>query len=123
MSAAICWCQREQYNRIKPHRTPGVREPLEWINDQYLAIDHTIPVRHRFGPELELSFDPRFEVVVHQPLRDELAFGESTPQLFWCMWEGPIGNDSLCILCGVAHGSILSKSVSRRSNRPCQNAL
>ena len=72
---------------------------MQWVDDQHLAVDNTIPVRHGLGPELELAPDHRLEVVVHHPLREQRAFGERAPQLFWRVWEYPLDDKGAGTFC------------------------
>ena len=75
---------------------------MEWVDDQHLAVDDTIPVRHGVGAELELAPDHRLEVVVHHPLREERALGERAPQLLWRVWEYPLDHKGAGTLCWIA---------------------
>src|SRR5271170_4624125 len=105
--AASRGSQGEEHDPLKPgfasSNTPVIGQALEWIDDEYLAVDNTIPVRHGIGSELELPPDHWLEVVVHHPLREERAFGERSPQLFWRMWEYALDHKGAGILCCVAH--------------------
>src|ERR1700722_6354751 len=76
MGAALCRSQRPEHHPLKPAfaspNTPVIRQAPQPLHDQHLAVDNTIPLRHRVGPELELMSGHRFEVVVHHPLREQL---------------------------------------------------
>ena len=93
MGAALGWSQREEHHPLKPAfasaNAPVIGQALQRVDDQHLAVDNAIPVRHGVGPELELAPDHRLEVVVHHPLREERALGERAPQLLWRVREYP----------------------------------
>src|SRR5579859_6928300 len=77
VGAALGWSQRPEDDPLQPgfasSDTPVIGQALERVDDQHLAVDDPIPVRHGVGPELELPPDRRLEVVVHHPLREERA--------------------------------------------------
>jgi hypothetical protein len=102
---AFGWSQREEDHPLKPgfasSDTPVIGQALGWVDDQHLAVDNTIPVRHGIGPELELPPDHRCEVIVHHPLREERALGERAPQLFLWVWEYPLDHKGAGTLCWI----------------------
>src|SRR5487761_357045 len=59
---------------------PAVGELFQGLDDEHLAIDDAIPVRHGVGAELELATARCREVVVRHPGREERAFGGRAPQ-------------------------------------------
>src|SRR6266567_3810083 len=83
--AALRWSQRQEDHPLQSARgianTPAIRQALERVDDEHLAVDDAVPVRHRLGAELELAPDHRLEVVVHHPLREERALCKRSPQL------------------------------------------
>jgi hypothetical protein len=60
---------------------------MEWVDDEHLAVDHAIPVRNGLLPELELVPNHWSEIIFQEPLCEQRAFGERSPQLFWRVRE------------------------------------
>src|SRR5271163_2879357 len=58
VGAALGRSQRPEHHPMKlasrVANTPAIGEALGRVDDQHLAVDNTIPVRHGLGPELEL---------------------------------------------------------------------
>ncbi len=106
VSAALGWSQRPEHHPLKPgfasSNTPVIRQTLERVDDQHLAVDDAIPVRHGVGAELEPPPDHRLEVVVHHPLREERALGERSPQLLWRVREYALDHKGTGTLCCIA---------------------
>ena len=63
----------------------------------------------------------RLEIVLHQPLLDQVWLRERAPDLFRRIGYLPFDNDGERFGRGVAHWSILLSRSSRSSNRLCQN--
>ena len=102
---------------LAPGETPG------WLDDEDLAVSDAVPTGHRFGAKVELVPDNRLKVVLHQPLLDERAFGERTPDFF--RWIRHLAFDDDGANCGSGcgdHGSIFSSRFSSRSKRSRQKA-
>src|SRR5260370_32924179 len=53
VGAALGWSQRPEHHPLKPgvasSNTPVIGQALEWVDDQHLAVDNAIPVRHGLG--------------------------------------------------------------------------
>src|SRR5215472_7324817 len=80
VSAALRWSQRPEHLPLKSGfaspNTPAIGQALDRIDDEHLAVDHTIPDwRLGIGPELEFAPGHRLEVVGHHPLRKERTLG------------------------------------------------
>src|SRR6267143_4239914 len=63
----------------------------------------------------------RLEIVLHQPLLDQVWLGESAPDLFRWIRDLPFDNDGARFDRRFVHWSILFSKSSRWSNRLCQN--
>src|SRR5260370_31715902 len=83
--AALRWSQRPEDHPLQPAggiaNAPVIRQALEGVDDEHLAVDDAMPVRHGLGAELELAPDHRLEVVVHHPFREERSLCNRSPQL------------------------------------------
>ena len=85
-----------------------------WLDDENLAVSDAVPAGHGLGTEVEFVPDYRLKVVLHQPLLDERAFGERTPDFFrWIRHlafddDGASGGGNC-----LGHDSILSNRASR----------
>src|SRR5438093_1445234 len=71
--------------------------------------------------KIETVVHDRLEVVLHQPLLDQVWLRERAPDLFRRMRYFPFDNDGEGFSRSFAHGSILFSRSSRWSNRLCQN--
>src|SRR5437588_13041598 len=95
---------------------PRVRQRFVRLDCQHLTVD-SAPVRAK----IETVVHDRLEVVLHQPLLDQVWLRERAPDLFRRKRHLPFDNDGERFGCGIAHWSILLSRSSRWSNRLCQN--
>jgi hypothetical protein len=65
-----------------PQSAPAIGKLFVRFDDHDLAIDYPVPIAHGGGAKIELMANHRLEVIVHQPLLDQPAFCESTPDFF-----------------------------------------
>src|SRR5689334_23955284 len=90
---------------------PRVRQYLVQLDCTNLTVDGT-PV----SAEIEPMADGRFEVVLHQPLLDQVRLRERTPDLLRWIRDLPFDNDRECFGGRIGHWSILLSKSSRWSN-------
>src|SRR5229473_725063 len=96
--------------------TPGVRQRLVRLDCQDLTVD-SAPV----CAKIETVVHDRLEVVLHEPLLDQVWLGERAPDLFRRIRYLPFDNDGERFVRSIAHWSILLSRSSSWSNRLCQN--
>ena len=72
------------------------------------------------GAKIETVADDRLEVVLHQPLLDQVRLGERAPDLFRRIRHLPFDDDGARFGRSIGHWSILLSRSSRSSNRLCQ---
>src|SRR5215813_6180214 len=99
---------------------PCVGQRLVRLDRQDLTVDGA-PV----GAKIETMAHDSLEVVLHEPLPDQVWLGERAPDLFRRMRNFALDNDGAgsgpsFVHCSV-HWSILLSRSSRRSNLLCQN--
>src|SRR5271170_2506761 len=97
---------------------PCVRQRFVRLDCQDLTVD-SAPV----CAEAETVVHDRLEIILHQPLLDQVWLGERAPDLFRRMRNLPFDNDRERFGCGFAHWSILFSKSSRWSNRLCQKPV
>src|ERR1700722_5880463 len=87
---------------------------------RHLATDDAVPISHGLCLEREWSPEARLEVVLHEPLFDQMRLGEGTPDLLGRMRHQALDNDGARGGELFVHWSILLSRSSRPSNRLCQ---
>src|ERR1017187_3290394 len=80
---------------------PCVRQRLVRLDCQDLTVD-SAPACAKIEP---VAHDG-LEIILHQPLLDQRAFSERSPDLFRRMWYFPFNDESTC-RGGIGHFSIL----------------
>src|SRR5262245_33551028 len=83
---------------------------------RHLAVQHATPISTKTEP---VPHD-RLEVVLHEPLLDQVRLGERAPYLFRRIRHLAFENHGACFGRSTAHWSILFSRFSRSSNRLCQ---
>src|SRR5256886_17635430 len=96
--------------------TPRVRQRFVRLDCQDLTVNNA-PV----CAKIESVVHDRLEIVLHQPLLDQVWLGESAPDLFRRKRYLPFDNDGERFGRSIGHWSILFSRSSRWSNRLCQN--
>src|SRR5260370_29708392 len=96
--------------------TPRVRQRFVRLDCQDLTVNNT-PV----CAKIETAAHDRLEVVLHDPLLDQVWLRERAPDLFRRKRHLPFDNDGERFGLSIAHWSILLSRSSRWSNRLCQN--
>src|SRR5580658_2185798 len=94
---------------------PGVRQRFVRLDRENLTVD-SAPVR----AQIETMAHDRLEVVLHEPLLDQVWLRERAPDLLRRMRYLPFDDDGARFGRGLAHWSILLSRSSRSSNRLCQ---
>src|SRR5258708_40063883 len=113
------WSERKFHHtpkivgRIVVHKIPGVGQRLVRLDGQDLAVQHAAPV----SAKVETVTDDWLEVVLHQPLLDQVWLGERAPDLFRRMRYLAFDNDGARFDRRIAHWSIRSSKSPRSSNR------
>src|SRR5882757_894179 len=102
--------------RILVRKIPGVGQRLVRLDGEHLAIQHAAPV----SAKIETVTHGRLEVVLHQPLLDQMRLRERAPDLFRRMRDLAFDNDRARFGRSFVHWSILLSRSSRSSNRLCQ---
>src|SRR5205807_8026917 len=96
--------------------TPRVGQRFVRLDCHYLTVD-SAPV----CAKIEAVVHDRLEVVLHQPLLDQVWLRERSPDLFRRIRYLTFDNDGERFGRGFAHWSILLSRSSRWWNRLCQN--
>src|ERR1700676_1585187 len=96
--------------------TPRVRQRFVRLDCLDLAVD-SAPV----CAKIETVAHDRLEVVLHEPLLDQVWLGERAPDLFRRKRDLPFDNDGERFSRSIGHWSILLSRSSSWSNRLCQN--
>src|ERR1700682_3356175 len=94
---------------------PRVRHGFVRLDCQDLTVD-SAPV----CAKIETVVHDRLEVVLHEPLLDQVWLRERAPELFRRIRYLPFDNDGERFGRGIAHWSILLSRSSSWSNRLCQ---
>src|SRR6266550_3805110 len=95
--------------------TPRVRQRFVRLDCQDLTVNNA-PV----CAKIETVVHDRLEVVLHEPLLDQLWLRERAPDLFRRKRDLPFDNDGERFGRNITHWSILLSRSSRWSNRLCQ---
>src|SRR3954468_6941312 len=99
---------------LKPKGRPRVRQGFARLDGRYLTVD-SAPV----STKIETVVHDRLEVVLHQPLLDQVRLRERAPDLFRRMRYLAFDDDGARLGRGVGHWSILLSRSSSWSNRLC----
>src|SRR5215469_444637 len=102
-------------NSLEIIRRPRVRQRLVRLDGQDLTVN-SAPV----CAKIETVAHDRLEVVLHEPLLDQVWLRERAPDLFGRKRYLPFDNDGERFARSIGHWSILLSRSSRRSNRLCQ---
>jgi hypothetical protein len=90
------------------HRRDQEREQPNGLDDQHLAIGHTVPMRIGITAEVEAMADHRLEIVFHQPRLDQRTFRQ----------RAPAGIASQAQLYGTRGLELLLRGIGSRPPRP-----
>src|SRR3984893_11830834 len=101
---------------------PRVRQRFVRLDYQDLTLDNDVQVRLRIPAEIEAVTHDWREVVLHEPVLDQLWLRERAPDLFRRMRYLPFDDDGARFSRRIGHWSILLSRSSRSSNRLCQKA-
>src|SRR5580698_961775 len=123
MRSRGCWRERESHRALQAQRPPRIRKSLVWFDDNNPTVDDAIPVRLRVHAKTEMVTDLGLEVVLHQPLFDQMRLCQRAPNLFRRKRQLPFDNHGKRFGRRGVHWSILLSRSSRRSNRFCQNPV
>src|SRR6185437_4330222 len=106
----------EIVGRVVMDEIPAVGQRLVRLDGEHLAIQHSAP----FAAKVEAVAHLGLEVVLHQPLLDQMRLRQRAPELF--RWKGELAFDDDSARFGrlFVHWSILFSKSSSRSNRFCQ---
>ncbi len=99
------------------HKIPGVGQRLVRLDGEDLAVQHAAPV----SAKVETVTHDWLEVVLHQPLLDQVWLRERAPDLLRRMRYLAFDNDGERFGRVFVHWSILLSRSSRWSNRFSQN--
>src|SRR5260221_13632136 len=99
---------------LETHCPPCVRQRFVRLDGQDLTADGA-PV----SAKIETVVHDRLEVVLHEPLLDQVWLRERAPDLFRRKSYLPFDNDGARFGRYIAHWSILFSKSSRSSNRLC----
>src|SRR6202165_4896340 len=80
--------ERPGDDTLETHRTPGVRQRFVRLDGQDLTVDRA-PV----SAKIETVLHDRLEIVLHQPLLDQVRLGERAPEFFRRMGYLTLDND------------------------------
>src|SRR5260370_16365332 len=100
---------------LEAHRTPRVGQRFVRLDGQDLTVD-SAPV----SAKIETVVHDRLEVVLHEPLLDQVWLGERAPDLFRRKRYLPFDNDGGRFGRTIAPWSTLFSRSSSWSNRFCQ---
>src|SRR6266446_4480823 len=100
---------------LETHCPPGVRQRFVRLDGQDLTVD-SAPV----SAKIETVVHDRLEVVLHEPLLDQVWLRERAPDLFRRTRYFTFDNDGERFGRSIGHWSILLSRSSRWSNRLCQ---
>jgi len=84
---------------------PGVGQRLVWLDGKHLAVQHAAPV----SAKIETVAHDRLEIVLHEPLLDQVRLGERAPEFFRRMGYLTLDNDGEGR--GSGHWSILLSQI------------
>src|SRR3982074_3824512 len=111
----LVWGESPGHHTLEPIGRPRVRQRFVRLDCQDLTVD-SAPV----CAKIEAVVDDRLEVVLHQPLLDQVWLRERAPDLFRRMRYLTFDDDGARFGRSVGHWSILLSRSSRWSNRLCQ---
>src|SRR6202790_5588898 len=95
---------------------PRVRQRFARLDCRYLTVD-SAPV----CAKIETVVHDGLEVVLHEPLLDQVGLRERAPDLFQRIGDLTFDDDGERFGRGIGHWSILFSKSSSWSNRLCQN--
>ncbi|MNT73084.1 hypothetical protein D3C72_2117510 [compost metagenome] len=79
-------------------------------DDQDLAMDASVPLRHRLVAEVERVSDDRLEVALQQPFIQQGHLRQGAPDVLRRVRHHPLDHQGAGRIGCVGHGSILSRS-------------
>src|SRR5689334_1560539 len=82
---------------------PGVGQRLVWLDGKDLAVEHAAP----FSAQIEAMAYGRLEIVLHEPLLDQMRLRQSAPELLRRMRKFPFDDGGSRLGRSVVHWSIL----------------
>src|SRR3712207_4106236 len=94
--------ERPKHHAVETHRRPRVRQLFVRLDLEDLAIDST-PVTAK----VEAMVNDRLEVVLHEPLLDQVWLGERAPDLLRRERKLTFDDDGARFGRGIGHWSIL----------------
>src|SRR5579859_3288187 len=109
------WRESPGHHTLETIGRPRVGQRLVRLDRHDLTLD-SAPV----GAKIETVVHGWLEVVLHQPLLDQVRLRERAPDLFRRMSDLTFDDDGARFGRGLAHWSILLSKSSRWSNRLCQ---
>src|SRR5262249_17463416 len=115
-------CEREDHHalqivgRIVVLEVPRVGQRFLRLDGEDLAVQYAAPV----SAKIETVTHGWLEVILHQPLLDQMWLGEGAPDLFRWMGDLTFDDDGERFGGDFVHWSILLSKPSSWSNRPCQ---
>src|SRR5262245_30045453 len=110
------WAESPSDDTLEAIGRPRVRQRFVRLDCQDLTVD-SAPV----CAKIETVAHDRLEVVLHEPLLDQVWLRERAPDLFRRKRYLPFDNDGERFGRSIGHWSILLSRSSRRLNRLCQN--
>src|SRR3984957_979707 len=78
---------------------PGVGQRLVRLDGENLAVQYATPV----AAKIEMMADGRFEVVLHQPLLDQMRLGQRAPEFFRRKRKFPLDHDGANLVSVLVH--------------------
>src|SRR4051812_19284947 len=109
------WGESPGHHTLETKGAPCVGQRFVRFDGQDLTVDGA-PV----AAEIETVVHDRLEVVLHQPLLDQVWLRERAPDFFRRMRDVTLDNDGAGVGRRFGHWSILLSRSSRSSNRLCQ---
>src|SRR5436190_19089552 len=100
---------------------PRVGQRPVRLDFQDLTVDHDARVGFRVPAKFEAVTGDWLEIVLHEPLLDQVRLREGAPDLFRRMRHLTFDDDGACFGRLIGHWSILLSRSSRSSNWLCQN--
>src|SRR6202000_2683488 len=82
VSARARWGESPRDDALKAIGYPRVRQRLIWLDDMDLTVDNDVHVRFGSSLKIEAMAYNWLEVVLHQPLLDQVWLCERAPDLF-----------------------------------------
>src|SRR6266446_6978598 len=110
------WGESPSDDTLQTIGRPRVRQRFVRLHCHDLTVD-SAPV----CAKIETVVHDRLEIVLHQPLLNQVWLGERAPDLFRRIRYLTFDNDGERFGRGIGHWSILFSKSSRWSNRLCQN--